>query len=89
MSKEMPNDDPRQKTGRAPTSQTDEPWNGTFEKDQLDPMGKTRSREVERDEHLLRAGGCRGDMRRGLRLRFDLHWDALSSRRLRLLVVIP
>lgn len=34
MSKEKPNDDPRQNTDWKSTKQTDEPWNGPIEKDQ-------------------------------------------------------
>jgi hypothetical protein len=34
MSKENPNDDPRQKTDAKNTKQTDEPWKGPVEKDQ-------------------------------------------------------
>ena len=34
MSKENPNDDPRQKTDAKSMKQTDEPWKGPVEKDQ-------------------------------------------------------
>jgi hypothetical protein len=34
MSKENPNDDPRQHTDAKNTKQTDEPWKGQVEKDQ-------------------------------------------------------
>jgi hypothetical protein len=34
MSKENPNDDPRQKTDAKSTRQTNEPWKGPVEKDQ-------------------------------------------------------
>jgi hypothetical protein len=37
MSKETPQDDPRQQTDWNNTKQTDEPWKGATEKDQLDP----------------------------------------------------
>lgn len=37
MSKETPNDDPRQQTDWKNTKQTDEPWKGATEKEQLDP----------------------------------------------------
>lgn len=37
MSKETPSDDPRQKTESKTTKQTDEPWKGATEKEQLDP----------------------------------------------------
>jgi hypothetical protein len=37
MSKETPSDDPRQKTDWKTTKQTDEPWKGATEKEQLDP----------------------------------------------------
>jgi hypothetical protein len=34
MSKEKPNDDPRQQTDRKSTRQTDQPWKRPIEKDQ-------------------------------------------------------
>jgi hypothetical protein len=37
MSKETPSDDPRQKTESKTTKQTDKPWKGATEKEQLDP----------------------------------------------------
>jgi hypothetical protein len=37
MSKEPPKDDPRQQTDWKNTKQTDEPWKGATEKEQLDP----------------------------------------------------
>jgi hypothetical protein len=37
MSKETPKDDPRQQTDWKNTKQTDEPWKGATEKEQLDP----------------------------------------------------
>jgi hypothetical protein len=35
--RETPKDDPRQQTDWKTTKQTDEPWKGNPEKDQLDP----------------------------------------------------
>ena len=37
MSKEKPNDDPRQQTDWKNTKQTDEPWKGATEKEQVAP----------------------------------------------------
>jgi hypothetical protein len=37
MSKETPKDDPRQQTDWKNTKQTDQPWKGATEKEQLDP----------------------------------------------------
>jgi hypothetical protein len=37
MSKETANDDPRQQTDWKNTKQTDEPWKGATENEQLDP----------------------------------------------------
>ena len=37
MSKETPKDDPRQQTDWKNTKQTNEPWKGATEKEQLDP----------------------------------------------------
>jgi hypothetical protein len=37
MSKETPKDDPRQRTDQPTSKQTDEPWRGNPEKDQVSP----------------------------------------------------
>jgi hypothetical protein len=37
MSKETPKDDPRQQTDWKNTKQSDQPWKGATEKEQLDP----------------------------------------------------
>jgi hypothetical protein len=39
MSKEKPNDDPRQKTDWKNTKQTDQPWKGQVEKEQKNSDG--------------------------------------------------
>ena len=40
MSKEKPNDDPREKTDAKTTKQTDEPWKAPVEKDQKQANSK-------------------------------------------------
>jgi hypothetical protein len=40
MSKEKPNDDPRQQTDRKSTRQTDQPWKRPIEKDQQSGVKK-------------------------------------------------
>jgi hypothetical protein len=57
MSKETPKDDPRQQTDWKNTKQSDEPWKGATEKEQLDPdRPKPDLEKVARHEHTLNGG---------------------------------
>ena len=54
MSKETPNDDPRQRTDWGSKSQTDKPWKGNPEKEQRsDDRKKPRSGEMAREQYPL------------------------------------
>jgi hypothetical protein len=53
MSKETPKDDPRERSDWKSSKQTDEPWKGVPEQDQLDPTRKAPDVEKwnETDTH--------------------------------------
>src|SRR4030088_1346549 len=53
MSKEKPNDDPRQQTDWKNTKQTDQPWKGPVEKEQKPGGPPARSGKMARYQHAL------------------------------------